>query len=73
MSRPGEPPVMVTTDTPSYCTHLLATADSAADASEEARALTEQGRQLCAHGDVRGGIRRLRQALLLIAPPPRHK
>jgi hypothetical protein len=65
------PPVGVTTDTAEYCLYLqdrIHTLILAAVAppSHEATALTQEGQRICEHGQTRGGIMRLRRALLLI-------
>jgi hypothetical protein len=71
-------PMEVTTDTPEYCVylqdriHALILAASAPPPHEAANLSTE-GQRMCEHGQTRGGIMRLRRALLLIQrddPPP---
>lgn len=66
-------PSRVTTDTLDYCKELLGRLgtlmrDSKASALEEARTLSREGERLCQHGQAKGGILRLRQAYVLIAP-----
>ncbi|MFL5288166.1 MAG: hypothetical protein ACJ8AW_46210 [Rhodopila sp.] len=64
-------PVEVTTDTPEYClylqdrVHALIVAASAPP-PHEATDLSQEGQRMCEHGQTRGGIMRLRRALLLI-------
>jgi len=64
-------PMEITTDTPEYCQKLLnrigelvrlATAPVPHDATD----LTNQGQRMCDHGQTRGGIMRLRSALMLM-------
>ena len=59
-------PVAVTTDTPEYCEHLTARVETCPDLTAEMRRLLDEGRHLCGRGEVRGGIMRLRRAMLLI-------
>lgn len=62
-------PMVVTTDTGAYC-HTLGQQISASGAhgglSQEVLDLQAQGRDLCAAGHVRGGINRLRRALMVL-------
>ena len=64
-------PVGITTDTAEYCLylqdriHTLIIA-AAAPPPHEATALTQEGQRMCEHGQTRGGVMRLRRALLLI-------
>jgi hypothetical protein len=60
----------VMTDTPEYCWHL---ANEVATTPREfrllppdVRVLATEGRRMCDHGLVRGGILRLRRALLML-------
>ena len=57
-------PAEVTTDTAAYCALLAAKMDQETDASFDAIALGAQGKELCAMGEIRPGIARLRRALL---------
>jgi len=59
-----DPSQVVTTDTAQWCTWLSAKMDREQDASFDAIALGEQGKELCAKGYVRAGIERLRRALM---------
>jgi len=64
-------PMEVTSDTPQYCLHLV---DRISDLvrlattpiPHEVTDLSTEGQQMCAHGQTRGGIMRLRNALLLM-------
>ena len=64
-------PMEVTTDTPEYCLYLqdrvrtLVVAATAPPA-HEVTDLSTEGRRMCDHGQTRGGIMRLRRALLLL-------
>ena len=61
----------VTSDTPEYCLHLL---DRVSEMVREAHApvprevtdLSTEGHRMCAHGQTRGGIMRLRSALMMM-------
>ena len=62
--------MQVTTDTPEYCLQLAA---EVAEARRAAPAtpprvglLAQEGERMCGNGMVRGGILRLRRALLLL-------
>jgi len=63
-------PMEVTTDTPAYCSQLSrrvsALEMSGRPASAEVHLLIDAGRRMCRHGQVLGGILRLRQALVLM-------
>ncbi|MDR3530842.1 MAG: hypothetical protein P4L90_09850 [Rhodopila sp.] len=64
-------PMEVTSDTPEYCLQLL---DRVSDlvrlattaVPREVSVLTTEGQRMCDHGQTRGGIMRLRRALLLM-------
>jgi hypothetical protein len=63
-------PMRVMSDTPEYCWHLASefyTAQRRAhDLPPDVRVLAHEGQSMCDHGLIRGGIRRLRRALLLL-------
>lgn len=64
-------PVRITSDTPAYCQLLLERvhelARLAADAPrQQASGLADEGRRLCAGGEVRAGLLRLRHAVMLV-------
>ena len=71
-SVPGQPvPQQVTTDTPQYCLVLLdrvsnLVRDLAAPPPQEVTNLSAAGQQMCDQGQTRGGIMRLREALVLL-------
>jgi hypothetical protein len=73
-------PMEVTTDTPEYChqladrVHTLVKVASGKPPREVAD-LSVEGQKMCNQGQTRGGIMRLRQAILIMNhddPPPGH-
>ncbi len=61
----------VTSDSPEYCGELMdrisgMTRAAAMPPPTEAAELSEEGEQMCGQGQVRGGILRLRRALLIL-------
>ncbi len=68
VATPGEVPVQITTDTANYCATLARRMALVPQPSRQAARLAAEGRALCARRDVRDGIRRLREALLLSRP-----
>ncbi len=70
-ARPQPPPMQLLTDTPHYCAELLDEVEAAQQALVEpappaVERLTDEGRQLCLLGEVRGGVTRLRRAMVLL-------
>ena len=62
-----EPPSFaLTTDTPAYCAQLVRQVVERHSSSVDVQRLLAEGRELCDRGQVRGGIRRLRRALVLL-------
>ena len=64
-------PMVVTTDTPEYCQELLLrVADlvrlANAPVPREVTDLTSEGQRMCDHGQTRGGIMRVRSALMML-------
>jgi hypothetical protein len=64
-------PMEVTSDTPEYCMHLLDRISelarlAAVPVPREVTDLTTEGHRMCAHGQTRGGIMRLRSALVIM-------
>ena len=64
-------PMEVTTDTPEYCLHLLDRVSelvriATAPVPREVTDLTTEGHRMCAHGQIRGGIMRLRSAVMIM-------
>jgi hypothetical protein len=73
------PPQQVISDTPEYCLHLLDRVSemlhvAGSPPPQEVAFLSSEGRRMCDQGQTRGGILRLRRALLLMMhqsePPP---
>lgn len=65
-SQPGtDRPMAVTSDTPEYCTTLQQLANAAPSPAPEVRRLIAEGQDMCDRGEVRGGIARLRRALVV--------
>jgi hypothetical protein len=76
----SDAPMEVTSDTPEYCLQLADRLHSsmvrvaAAKMPREVPSLSNEGQKMCANGQTRGGIMRLRKALLLLMQdetPPR--
>ncbi len=61
----GEDPMTVTSDTPGYCLGLAERMEQAGSMPPQMRVLWEQGRALCERGHVRGGLMRLRRAMMI--------
>ncbi|HEY4041410.1 MAG TPA: hypothetical protein VGM32_06150 [Rhodopila sp.] len=64
-------PMEITTDTPEYCRKLLDRMSSLARLAttplpREVTDLTSEGQRMCDHGQTRGGIMRLRSALMIM-------
>lgn len=63
-------PAQVTTDTPQYCLQLLDKVSEMvrirANPPPEVTSLTTDGERMCDQGQTRGGILRLRRALVLL-------
>jgi len=63
-------PDLVTTDTPQYCLQLLDQVSELARIKmhppEEVTDLSTEGQRMCDQGQTRGGIMRLRRALVLL-------
>lgn len=64
------PPLRVTTDTREYCNHLLARIElgrkTLPSFPPKVQFLTDEGQRMCAQGQIRRGIARLRRALVLM-------
>jgi len=63
-------PVVVITDTWEYCGQLEARIAQRPNRPPAVKRLELEGRRMCDHGDVHGGITRLRQALMMLKHPP---
>ena len=64
------PPAVILTDTVEYCDHLQRLIGDRAARTPEAHRLFNEGRRMCDHGEIRAGIARLRQALILVRTRP---
>ena len=66
----GQAPEAVTTDTAAYCdqlqSELIAEEQARAHAPPEVKSLGDEGQRLCGQGQIRGGIYRLRRALMMM-------
>ncbi|MBO0711380.1 MAG: hypothetical protein J2P47_08925 [Acetobacteraceae bacterium] len=65
------PAERLTTDTPEYCSELLQRVQQVEQnrghtMSKDVLQLSQQGELMCSHGEVRGGILRLRRAMRII-------
>ena len=65
------PPQQVTSDTPEYCLHLLDRVSemvriAGSPPPQEVTFLSSEGQRMCDQGQTRGGILRLRRALVLM-------
>jgi hypothetical protein len=65
------PPQRVTSDTPEYCLLLLDRVSqmvrvAGSPAPQEVASLSNEGQKMCDQGQTRGGILRLRRALMLM-------
>jgi hypothetical protein len=65
------PPQQVTSDTPEYCLHLLDRVSemvrvAGSPPPQEVTFLSSEGQRMCDQGQTRGGILRLRRALMLM-------
>lgn len=65
------PPQQVISDTPEYCLQLLDRVSelvrvAATPPPQEVTSLSSEGQRMCDQGQTRGGILRLRQALMLM-------
>ena len=64
---PPPPPMIVTSDTADYCARLWRQIQARGSAVPAVvRDLGEEGHSLCDDGQVRGGINRLRRALMML-------
>ncbi len=61
----AESPMPVTTDTPDYCLSLARRMEQAGDTRAEVRVLWQEGRDMCQRGHIRGGLARLRRAMMI--------
>jgi hypothetical protein len=66
LGRADQTATPVTTDTLEYCHRLAAELASAQVTPADTRQLTTDGLLLCQQGQIRGGILRLRRAMLML-------
>jgi hypothetical protein len=67
-------PQQVTSDTPEYCLHLLDRVSelvriASAPPPQAVTSLSSEGQRMCDQGQTKGGILRLRRALMLMMHP----
>jgi hypothetical protein len=60
------PSFIVTSDTPAYCAQLAKQVTDHHSTVADVLHLLAEGRDMCDRGEVRGGIRRLRRALVML-------
>ena len=65
-----EPSFALTSDTQAYCTQLARQVGDRHSANLDIQRLLAEGREMCDRGQIRGGIRRLRRALILLRHKP---
>ncbi len=56
----------LTTDTPAYCAQLARQVAEHHSPLLDVQRLLAEGREMCEQGQIRGGIRRLRRALVML-------
>ena len=70
MAQPAPPLPRLMTDRADYCAHLynemMNLERARPSASPDARALADEGVRMCDRGHYRGGVARLRRALVLL-------
>jgi len=70
----AESPPRMTTDSEEYCTHLNNELSRLRNRypfpTREVRELADEGRRMCDKGQYRGGVARLRRALMLMRSAP---
>jgi hypothetical protein len=60
------PSFTLTTDTPAYCAQLAKQVGDRHSTLPDVQRLLAEGHDMCDRGEVRGGIRRLRHALVIL-------
>ena len=60
------PSFILTTDTPAYCAQLAKQVTDRHSTIPDVQRLLAEGHDMCDRGEVRGGIRRLRRALVIL-------
>ena len=61
-----QPGLALTTDTPAYCAQLARQVEARHSTMMDVQRLLAEGRQMCDHGEIMGGVKRLRRALVLL-------
>ncbi len=61
----ADDPMPVTTDTPDYCLSLARRMEATGSMPPQIRVLWEEGRDMCLRGHIRGGLARLRRAMMI--------
>jgi hypothetical protein len=55
----------ITSDTSAYCLSLAARMQQAGNMPPQVKVLWEEGRSMCERGHIRGGLLRLRRAMMI--------
>lgn len=69
---PRDPPPHLTTPTADYCAHLnreVGRQEGSGTPHPSARSLADEGARMCDRGQYRGGVVRLRRALMMMRAP----
>jgi hypothetical protein len=66
VARAEPQPVIILTDTLEYCEQLQHRTQQWPVLSPDVKYLIREGHQMCDHGEIRGGINRLRRALRIL-------
>jgi hypothetical protein len=61
-----DPASVITTDTPAYCAQLTKQIGDRHSTIPDVQHLLAEGHDMCDRGEIRGGIRRLRHALVIL-------
>jgi hypothetical protein len=61
-----QPPIPLTSDTAQYCAQLAEAIAARHSTLPDVLHLLADGREMCDQGEVRGGLRRLRRALVIL-------
>ncbi len=62
----AQSPMTVTTDTSGYCLSLARRMEDAGAMPPQVRVLWQEGRDMCQRGHIRGGLARLRRAMMIV-------
>lgn len=69
---PSSDAASVTSDTQAYCLQLAARIEASGEMPPLAQALWTEGRGMCGRGQVRGGLARLRRAMMIVQGGDNH-